>query len=102
MKSNLWFKVDKTSYGGSKIDAKTSQFGLQQLINEPTHLVADSSSFIDLKFTSQPNLVIKSGVHSPLHRNGIPEFLDFGRKSWTLDSGLWTFPRLHKQPYKNT
>ena len=69
VKSNLWFKGDKTSYEGSKIDAITSQFGLQQLINEPTHLVADSSSCIDLIFTSQPNLVMESGVHSSLHPN---------------------------------
>ena len=34
---NLWFKGDKT-YEGSKIDAITSQFRLQQLISEPTHL----------------------------------------------------------------
>ena len=63
IKSNLWFKGDKTSYEGSKIDAITSQFGLQQLIIEPTHLVADSSSSIDLVFTSQLNLVMESGVH---------------------------------------
>ena len=59
---------DKT-YECSKIDAVTSQFGLQQLINEPTHLVANSSSCIDLIFTSQPNLVMESGVHSSLHPN---------------------------------
>ena len=68
IKSNLWFKGDKTSYEGSKIDAITSQFGLQ-LINEPTHLVADSSSCIHLIFTSQPNLVMGSKVHSLLHLN---------------------------------
>ena len=67
--SNLWFKGDKTSYERSKIDAITSLFGLQQLINEPTHLLADSSSCIDLIFTSQPNLVMESGVHSSLHPN---------------------------------
>ena len=65
---NLWFKGDKT-YEGSKIDAITSQFRLQQLIIEPTHLVADSSSCIDLIFTSPPNLVMKSVVHSSLHPN---------------------------------
>ena len=68
IKTNLWFKGDKTSYEGSKIDAITSQFGLQ-LINEPTHLVADSSSCIHLIFTSQPNLVMGSKVHSLLHLN---------------------------------
>ena len=69
IKSNLWFKGDKTSYEGSKIDAINSQFGLQQLINEPTHLVPDSFSCIDLISTSQTNLVMESGVHSSLHPN---------------------------------
>ena len=65
----LWFKGDNTSYEGSKIDAITSQFALQQLINELTHFVADSSSCIDLIFTSHPNLAMESEVHSSLHPN---------------------------------
>ena len=68
-KSNLWFKGDKATYEGSKIDGITSAFGLQQIINEPTHIIGDSSSCIDLIFTSQPNLVMESGVHSSLHPN---------------------------------
>ena len=59
IKSNLWFKGDKTSYESCKIDTVTSQFGLQ-LIHEPTYLVADSSSCIDSIFISQPNLVMES------------------------------------------
>ena len=58
-----------TTYEGSKIDAITSQFGLKQLIQEPTHILTDSSSSIDLIFTSQPNLVMELGVHSSLHQN---------------------------------
>ena len=69
VKSSNWYKDDKTTYEGSKIDAITSQFGLQQLIKEPTHILTDSSSCIDLLFTSQPNLVMESGVHSSLHQN---------------------------------
>ena len=68
-KSNLWFKGNKTTNEGSKIDGITSTFGLQQIINEPTHIIGDSSSYIDLIFTSQPNLVMESGVHSLLHPN---------------------------------
>ena len=37
VKSSNWSKHDKTTYDGSKIIAITSQFGLQQLIKEPTH-----------------------------------------------------------------
>ena len=61
------YKNDINSYEFLKIDTITSQCGLQQLINEPTHLAANSSSRIDLIFTSQPNLVMESGVHSSLH-----------------------------------
>ena len=64
-----WYKHDKTSYEGSTIDAIISQFGLQQLIKEPTHTLTDSSSCIDPLFTSQPNLVMKSRVHSSHHQN---------------------------------
>lgn len=47
------YKNDATSYTGLKIDAITFQFGLQQLIIEPTHLTGNSSLVIDLTFTSQ-------------------------------------------------
>ena len=69
VKSNLWCKGDKTSYEGSKSEGITSQFGLQQLIDEPTHHTRNSSSCIDLIFVLQPNLVMESGVHSSLHEN---------------------------------
>ena len=38
-KNQTWFKNDKTSYEGSKLDILTCSHGLHQLINEPTHLV---------------------------------------------------------------
>ena len=68
-KSSLWFKSDKTTYEGSKIDGITSTFGLQQKINELTHIIGDSSSCIDLIFTSPRNLVMESRVHFSLHPN---------------------------------
>ena len=69
VKSNLWCKSDKRLYEGLKIEGITSQFGLQQLINEPTHHTRNLSSYIDLIFASRPNLVMESGVHSSLHEN---------------------------------
>ena len=67
----------KTSYEGSNIDAITSQFGVQQLIKEPTNILTDSSSCIDRLFTSQPNLVMESGVHSSLHHQMIHAKINF-------------------------
>ena len=46
-----------------------SQFAMSQVINEPTHNLDNSRSCIDLIFTSQPNMVIDSGVHPSLHSN---------------------------------
>ena len=36
------------------------------------------------------SFVLNALSESSIHSAGIPEFLDSGRKSWTLDSGTWT------------
>ena len=61
-KSKDWCSIDITSFEGSELDFLTSQFGLSQIIKEPTHILDDSRSSIDLIFTSQSNMVIDSGV----------------------------------------
>ena len=63
-KSSNWCKADVTSLEGSKIDTITSSYGLNQLIQEPTHILNLSSSCTELIFTSQPSLVMESGIHS--------------------------------------
>ena len=42
-------------------------YGLNQLITMPKHILERSSSCIDLIFTNQPNLIIDSGIHPPIH-----------------------------------
>ena len=42
---------------------------MSQVINEPTHILDNSKSCIDLIFTSQPNMIMDSGVHPSLHSN---------------------------------
>ena len=68
-KSNNWCKSDITSLEDSKVDTIANSYGLNQLIQEPTHILNSSSSCIDLIFTLQPNLVMESGIHSSLHSN---------------------------------
>ena len=68
-KTTNWYNNNINSYEPLKIDTITSQFGLKQIINEPTYVTSNSSSCIDLIFTSQPNLVMESGVHSSLDPN---------------------------------
>ena len=85
-KSNKWSKGDRSTIEGRKIGFLTSQkvtkfsyllffyflsyfllqFGLSQIIKEPK---VNSSSCIDLIFRTQPNMVLKYGVHHSLHQN---------------------------------
>ena len=66
-KSSNWYNKDKTSFERNTIENVTSHLGLQQIINEPTHILLNSSSGIGLIFTYQPSIIIESGIHSSLH-----------------------------------
>ena len=68
-KSSNWCKNDITTTEGKAIENISSQFGLHQMINEPTHILESSSLCNDLTLTSQPNLITESGVHPSLHPN---------------------------------
>ena len=66
LNQTIGFAMTKTNFEGDSIENLTTQFGLHQVILEPTHILDTSSSCIDLIFTSKPNL---TGVHSSLHSN---------------------------------
>ena len=66
-RSSQWWENDIENNEGKLFEQTTSDLGLHQLISEPTHLMGDSKSCIDLIFSDQPNLVIESGVHQSLH-----------------------------------
>ena len=61
-KSKNEYSHDKSSHEGNAIDNVTPQFGLQQIIKEPTHISNTWSSCIGLIFTSQSSLITDSGV----------------------------------------
>ena len=69
VRSSSWWKNDVRTSEGNQVDALTSSYGLSQLICEPTHILSNSSSFIDLIFINKNNLIIDSGVHASLHPN---------------------------------
>ena len=68
-KSSNWYLNDVTSFEGSQIEFLASQFAMSQVINEPTYILDNSKSCIDLIFTSQPNMIMDCGVHPSLHSN---------------------------------
>ena len=67
-RSQSWWSDDITSFEGSHIDSLTTTYGFHQLISDPTHLLPNSSSCIDLIY-DQPNLAVDSGVHPTFHGN---------------------------------
>ena len=69
VKCTNWYKHDKTNFEGIAVKNISSQCGLYQIINEPTRILENSSSCIDLIFTSQTYLITESGVHPQLHPN---------------------------------
>ena len=68
-RSPTWWNDGKTSIEGAQLDAISSIYGFHQLITEPTHLMEQSASCIDLIFTNQLNFIIDSGVHPSIHTN---------------------------------
>ena len=49
-KSSKWYTGDTTTSEGSTIQAIISQFGLEQIINEMTHIQGNSVSCVNLPF----------------------------------------------------
>ena len=68
-KLSNWYNHEKTSYEGAKFEGLAQHFGLQKITDEPTHILTKSSSCINLIFTSDPGLVIDSGVYLLLYSN---------------------------------
>ena len=62
-----WWKKDKTTTEGTHLEALTSLNSFDQLISEPTHILSNSSSGINLIFTNQPNLEVNCDTHSTLN-----------------------------------
>ena len=69
VKSSNRYYHDKSSSEGNAVGTMTKQYELHPFIRESTHILKNSSTCIDLIFTSQPNLIIESGVHPSLHHN---------------------------------
>ena len=67
VRSTNWWENDLSTSEGTQVDSLTTSYGLSQIISDPTHILPNSSSCIDLIFTNQPNLVTESGVHPSLH-----------------------------------
>ena len=55
-----WCKNNLKTSEGSHVNTITLSFGLSQLTCEPTHILPNSSSCIDLIFINQSNFIMNS------------------------------------------
>ena len=76
-----WYKKDITSFTGREIDTPTSSAGYKQIINKPTHIANNTSSYTDLIFCSNLNLLLNHGVDLHYLKNVIIILFQFQAKS---------------------
>ena len=80
-RSPQWWALDKENKGGREISFVTSSAGYSQLIDQPTHITKESSSCIDLIFTSHPSFISTSRVelspYEKFHHNLIYGKINF-------------------------
>ena len=69
-RSDSWWVEDEVTTEGTKLSELCDSYCQNQLIEEPTHILGNSLSCIDLIITDQPNLFVNSGVHSSLYAKG--------------------------------
>ena len=68
-KLSSWKIDDNDTLEGISINDITSSYGLTQIISDPTHILPNSSSCIDLIFCNQTNMITNYGVLPSLHTN---------------------------------
>ena len=61
-KCSKWYSFDTSDNIGKELDTITSTVGYSQIIDKPTHFTNNSSSCIDLIFTSNPSILVDSGT----------------------------------------
>ena len=66
-RSTQWWDKENENEEGRSFEPLISDLGLHQLINEPTHIIGEHRSCIDLVLTNQPNIFLEAGVHPSLH-----------------------------------
>ena len=69
-RSSQWWALDKENNEGYEIRFLTSSSGYSQLIDQPTNKTKESSSCIDLIFTSNPSFISAfSSLYEKYHPN---------------------------------
>ena len=66
-KCSIWCYSDKSNRTGIELDNITTSADYSQLINEPTHFINKTSSWIDLIFSLYLNITSNCGIEKAIH-----------------------------------
>ena len=64
--NSKWWSSDKQNFEGGGIHSSTTSAGYTQLTDQPTHIISNSFSCIDVVFASNPNVIYNSNVELSL------------------------------------
>ena len=102
-----WCRNDMTTIEGTKIDSVTTSYGFSQNISNPSNILPNSYSCIDLIFINQPNVVTESRVHPSLHQNSHNQIV-FARRNLKIQCPLlyehltWDYKNVNEQLINHT
>ena len=65
-KCSKWYSFDPSDNIGKELNTITSTAGYSQIIDKPTHFTNNSPTCIDLIFTSNPSILVDSGIEKSL------------------------------------
>ena len=83
-RSKSWLESDINTIEGTKIDSVPTSYGLQQLITQLMHLLANSSFCFDLIFTDQSSLIADCVWNSSIPSSKLSSSNCLFMVSWTL------------------
>ena len=93
---------DQTTTDSNKIDSITTSYGFSQVISDPSHILLNSSSCIDLIFTNHSNLIVENGIHPSLHWNCHHQIV-FAKLNLKIERpqlykhSIWNYKNVHEQ-----
>jgi len=62
-----WYQGDKSDKIGQSIQEIFDNFGFTQMVNQPTYLINNCKTLVDIFATNQPNLVTSNEIHPSQH-----------------------------------
>ena len=74
-KLSKWCPSDKYNKAGQDIDTFPTTSGYTQMIGQPTHIVNETSSCIDLLFTTTSKLLSDVGVEQTIYNKHHPNII---------------------------